>query len=223
MYARLQTSHAAASPPAESRAKLVDTIAGHPGFTGLYLVEHVDGGSGALLTLWHTREDARRASERTAAQLGPRPLTLDSDDVYEVAFDWQGTAAGERPGAASIFWFDGPLSDERVAAARRAIDERIVPAIAGVPGTVRTLDLWDPATRSAVTVSIATSPEVLDATETAVMSTELLPGEDPALLPGASRIDTYRVLFAEIAGRASARHRDFPEQNAATTLEGASS
>jgi hypothetical protein len=202
MYARLQTSRAATNPPAESRARLVDTIAGHPGFNGLYLVEHVDGGSGALLTLWHTREDARRASERTAAQLGPRPLTLDSDDVYEVAFDWQGTASGERPGAASIFWFDGPLSDERVAAARRAI--------AGVPGMVRALDLWDPATRSAVTVSFATSPEVLDAGET-------------ALLPDATRIDIYRVVFAEIAGRASARHRDFPEQDPATTLEGASS
>ncbi len=29
-----------------------------------------------------------------------------------------------------------------------------------------------------------------------VMSTELLPGQDPALLPGPDRVETYDVVFA---------------------------
>lgn len=45
------------------------------------------------------------------------------------------------------------------------------------------------------------SPEQIAAADHAtaqrlVMSTELLPGQDPALLPGPDRVETYDVVFA---------------------------
>ena len=39
----------------------------------------------------------------------------------------------------------------------------------------------------------------------AIMGTELLPGEDPALLPGPDRVDLHRVLHAALPAPAGAR------------------
>ena len=45
---------------------------------------------------------------------------------------------------------------------------------------------------------VATGRETYEQVERAVMRTELLPSEDPALLPGYDRIDQARVLLAEL-------------------------
>ncbi len=198
MHARLQVTVTGATMPPGAPDTLVDTIAGHPGFAGLYLLEQDGGGHGTLLTLWATDEDARRASERTAAQLGPRPTALASDEVYEVARQVDGAAAGEAPAAASILWFDGPLSEERIAAAARANDERIIPAVAALPGNIGAIELWDPAARSVAVVLLATTPEALAAMHDGAMATKLLPGEDPALIPEADRLEQYRVVASAI-------------------------
>ena len=52
-------------------------------------------------------------------------------------------------------------------------------------------------------VILAESMDVFDAAAQAKMSTELLPGEDPALLGGPDRISFYRLVHAglPIAGR----------------------
>jgi hypothetical protein len=44
-----------------------------------------------------------------------------------------------------------------------------------------------------VIITLTTSVETLDAAERAAMSTELMPGEDPALLPGPDRIEIHHV------------------------------
>ena len=44
-----------------------------------------------------------------------------------------------------------------------------------------------------VVITLTTSAETLDAAARAVMSTELQPGEDPALLPGPDRIEIHHV------------------------------
>jgi hypothetical protein len=55
----------------------------------------------------------------------------------------------------------------------------------------------DPALRGpdlgSVVITLATSVETLDAIARAVMATELMPGEDPALLPGPDRIEIHHV------------------------------
>jgi hypothetical protein len=209
MYARLQTvgadQVASAAPagvePEQARAALVETIAGHPGFAGLYLLTD-DTGAGTLLTLWHHEEDARRASERTAAQLGPRPMALASDDVFEVAETWTGLAAAEPAGAAAVLRFDGPLSQERVEAMTFAGRERITPATADLPGNVGGYVLWHPGRRAQVVVVLATSVEALRHHDDTVMSTELLPGEDATLLPQPDGMTSHLVIGQAIASPA---------------------
>jgi heme-degrading monooxygenase HmoA len=181
MYARLQTTR---TIPTTLK---VPGIENQPGFAGLYMLEQIGTGWGTMLTLWQTREDAVLASKNSEE-------ARHSDDVYEVEDDWSGMAAGEPAQVANAVYFDGPLSPARVAAARRGLQERIRPALAQVPGLVRGVFLWHPDEAKAVTISLAVSVEALEAAGRAVNSTELLPGEDPALLTGPDRIETHRVV-----------------------------
>jgi hypothetical protein len=195
MHARLQTTRAMSEPP--DPAGLFDTLAGHPGFAGVWMLEQIGHGRGTLVTLWHTERDAVLASERTTAAQGPRPIVLETDEVYEVDDDWPGID-GVVPTVASLVWIDGPLGQEQVEATRFAGRERINPAVAGLPGVGRTIAMWQPATRSYVILSLAAGLDELEAGHRTIMSTELLPGEDPALLPGADRVDLHRILAARV-------------------------
>ena len=47
-------------------------------------------------------------------------------------------------------------------------------------------------------VILAESMEAFDAAQQAIMSTELLPGEDPVLLTGPDRISFYRLVHADL-------------------------
>jgi hypothetical protein len=191
MYARLQTM--AIRPADESLVpKIADMIASHPGFAGLAMLAF-DDGSGGMLSLWQNREDAELASERSGAIRGPRPFELIRDQIYEVDADEAGTAAAEEPAVAFLGEFDGPLSPARLDAARVAGHERIRPALRTLPGLVRVLVLWHPTERRMAVLHLATSTEALEAVGEAVMSTKLLPGEDPELLPGPDRITMPRV------------------------------
>jgi hypothetical protein len=191
MYARLQTM---ANRPADEGLVpvIVDTVSGHPGFAGMALLAG-DDGSGTMVSLWQTREDAELASERSAAVRGPRPFELTRDEIYEVDADEPGSAAGAEPAAAFLGEFDGPLSPARVQAAHFAGTERLLPVLRTVPGLVRALVLWHPTERRMAVLHLATSVAALEAVAEAVMSTTLLPGEDPALLPGPDRLSVLRV------------------------------
>jgi hypothetical protein len=191
MYARLQT---VASRPADEGPvpMIADMVAGHPGFAGLAML--ADGESAAhMVSLWVTREDAELASERSAALRGPRPFELARDEIYEVDADEVGRAAAEQPAVAFLGEFDGPLSPARVDAARFAGTERLGPVLREIPGLVRMTVLWHPTERRMAVLHLATSMETLHAVSEAVRSSTLLPGEDPALLPGPDRIAVLRV------------------------------
>jgi hypothetical protein len=191
MFARLQS--AATRPTDESLVPLIaDTIASHPGFAGLAMLAGPDGGA-IMISLWLTREDAELASERSAALRGPRPIELTRDEIFEVDADDTGAAAGGEPAVAILGEFDGPLSPARVDAARFAGNERIAPELRKVAGLVRVLVLWHPTERRMAVLHLATSTEALKAVAAAVMSTKLLPGEDPDLLPGPDRISMLGV------------------------------
>ncbi|MEO6087289.1 MAG: hypothetical protein ABIQ18_29670 [Umezawaea sp.] len=116
----------------------------------------------------------------------------DDDGDYTVQDHWSGPAGAEEPGAVTLVHFDGPLSEARKAAATRAFEERIKPALLRVPGHVGTMMLTGPGD-SVIVVGLATSVEALEAGGTAVNSTELLPDEDPALLTGPDRFSALRV------------------------------
>ncbi|MEU0562019.1 hypothetical protein [Dactylosporangium sp. NPDC006015] len=92
--------------------------------------------------------------------------------------------------------FDGPRTAQWAAAEERAAT-RLWPAVRDVPGIVWTVRLR--AAGNAVTiVTLAGSADAIDAAVRAVMSTPLLPGEDPALLTGPDRIGVYHLVHADL-------------------------
>jgi hypothetical protein len=122
-------------------------------------------------------------------------LTLGTDVTgTEVVDDWAGSAAGADPKAATVIYFDGPISPAAYAAAKRAAKDRVQPALRDVPGLIRLVTLWDPTARSTASIMLADSIETLEEAARVVNSTTLLPDEDPALLPGPDRADMHRVV-----------------------------
>ena len=93
---------------------------------------------------------------------------------------------------AQLTYFDQPRNPEQLAAADFAAEQRIKPTVATVPGNIRTYVLRRP-DGSEVVVTLAESEQALLDTQKAIMSTTLLPGEDPALLRGADRVEIYPV------------------------------
>lgn len=100
---------------------------------------------------------------------------------------------GLDPAFAQLTWLDGPRSGEQVEALNRAGRERIWPAVRDLAGGVR--DLNATSTDGAIVViSFTASLQAIDDAQQAIMSTALLPWEDPALLSGPDRIQIARVL-----------------------------
>jgi hypothetical protein len=148
---------------------------------------HLNGSGGEIslvLRMWQDEDDARAAA-------GDKP-------VWTLAYHYAGPDVSKPASIAHVVWFDGPRSEEQAAAERRAGDERIWPAVQDVTGLVDVVVLKLP--DNAVTVlSFFTSPAAVQEHVRRVMSTELLPGENPDLLPGPDRIETFTVSVPQAA------------------------
>jgi len=94
---------------------------------------------------------------------------------------------------AQITYFDGPRTPEQVAADDFAGRERIQPAVSKLGRRFRIYVLRR-ADGSQVVVVIADSEQDLLDAQKVIMNTELLPGEDPALLAGPDRVELYPVV-----------------------------
>ena len=94
---------------------------------------------------------------------------------------------------AQLTYFDGPRTPEQLAAADFAGRERIIPAVSKLGHALRVYILRRD-DGSAVVVTIADTKQALLDAQKAIMSTDLLPGEDSALLPGPDRIELYPVI-----------------------------
>jgi hypothetical protein len=160
--------------------------ANRSGLLGSVTFRQLAGPSRVRLTLWDTPASA-------AAFLAERAeLAAVPGEIYEVVDTGEGPAAAQAPAYARLMYFHGPRAPEQAVAEDLAGRQRIWPAIRGISGLVGTYVLRGPDLGSVV-VTLATSVETLDAIARAVMSTELLPGEDPALLPGPDRIEIHHV------------------------------
>jgi hypothetical protein len=146
---------------------------------GIIALEDVAApGRGTLVVLWADRPDT-----------GGR--------IYRVTDEMHGRAAGRRPLFAQLTWVNGDGDPARADAAERGGRDRIWPAVKEVDGVVGVLALRSTDDRIVV-VGLATGTETYEQVQRAVMGTELLPDEDPALLTGADRIDSARVLLADL-------------------------
>ena len=93
--------------------------------------------------------------------------------------------------------FSGPRTEEWVAAEQRAVDGRLGPATEGIDGIVSVIRLR--AEDNAYLVLVLTeNMEAFDMAAQAIMSTELLPGEDLELLAGPDRVTFYRLVHASL-------------------------
>ncbi len=98
-------------------------------------------------------------------------------------------------------WFDGPRSAELVAAHERAGIERIEPAISAHPDLMEALVATVVMRRpdgGELVLTITESESALDRSNAVIMSTALLPGEDPALLTGPDRTERYEVVHTTL-------------------------
>jgi hypothetical protein len=204
MYARLQTTRT--RPPAELAGRvedLLDVIGSHPGFAGAWMLPPVAADAAGLLTLWQARDDAEQASDRTAAARGERPVELTIDTVYRVVSDQAGSSPEGDPAYAQLTYFDAPRSPEWSEAFLRAGQERIWPAVRDLPGTVRALTLVADS-GAHLQVGLVTGVDVVEQLQDRIMSTSLLPWEDPALLTGPDRVALHRVAAVRLPAGASA-------------------
>jgi hypothetical protein len=173
------------SGPADHSSRLGST-GGPPGLQASVAFRQLAGQAGVCLTLWDTEADAVGFASQHA-ELAALP-----GQVYEVTGIDEGPATAQAPSYARLMYFDGPRAPEQAAAEDLAGQRRIWPAIRGLRGLVRTYVLRG-ADLGCVVITLATSVEALDAIARAVMATELMPGEDSALLPGPDRIEIHHV------------------------------
>jgi hypothetical protein len=149
---------------------------------------------------------AHALGEPLGALIG-RPLAP-GDGI--VLFGWTETGPGRyhvfetRPGRGTgpatymqVVEFAGPRTEEWVAAEERAAAGRLGPATEGIEGVVSVLRMRA-ADNAYMVVVLAESMDVFDAAAQAIMSTELLPGEDPAFLTGPDRVSFYRLVHADL-------------------------
>jgi hypothetical protein len=185
MYAHLRQGSRAGHGP-DPADQIRPGAASQPGLLGSITFRQLAGPADACMTLWDTE-----ASAAVFASRHDRLAVLPAES-YQVVAIREGPAAAQAPAYARLMYFDGPQAPEQAAAADRAGRDRIWPAIRGLDGLtgIYVLQAKD---LSAVVITLATSVDTLDAAARLAMSTELMPGEDPALLPGPDRIEIHHV------------------------------
>ncbi len=154
-------------------------------------------GPGTVVALWDDEADAATAP---AGPVGR--VTLGPGRAYGV--DVRKAGAGTGPARyLQLTTFDGPRDAGWSAAYERAGEHRIWPAVRELPGIVEVLGA-QAADGARIAATAAESAEALEAAAAAIMSTELLPGEDPAQLTGPDGLTVLRLLHADLpvgAGR----------------------
>ncbi len=169
MYATVHTSSAPPDPRSAA------------GAAGTVVLAAPDGPGGMLLALWSD----------------PPPAPGDGGRVHRVTDVFTGRAAGRRPLYAQVTWLNGDGDPVRADAAEHGGRDRNRPAVRDVDGVVEVIALRSDDDRVLV-VGLATGREVHTAVQRTIATTPLLPDEDPALLPGADRVDLVRVLSADL-------------------------
>jgi hypothetical protein len=159
---------------------VVRTALGSAEPAGAIVVDHRDGDEGTVVALWPDEAPAPGASR-----------------TYPLTDRFDGVAAGRTPLFAQLTWVNSTGDPAVAEAAERGGRERIHPAIRDVEGLVGVL-VFRSADDRILVVGLATGNETHTEVQDRIMRTPLLPGEDPALLPGPDRFELGRVLRADV-------------------------
>jgi hypothetical protein len=143
---------------------------------------------GCVIALWDDEQDA------TTDGFTAGPVTVGPGVGYEVTDRKAGPSAGPAH-YLQVTTFSG-RSEDWLAAYDRSGEERIWPAVKDIPGGVETVVGATGGGR--VTAVLAESVEALQDATAAIMTTELLPWENPAHLPGPDASQVLRLLHADL-------------------------
>lgn len=129
-------------------------------------------------------------------------LTEETSAPYHVEDFWSRAQGGAA--FAAVTEFDGPRDAAQVEADRRSGRERVWPAASQIDGVLGAMALRG-RDGAMVVVAFAASHAALEAASRAILSTPLLPGEDPALLRGPDRWTSCRVVDDRLTALLRAR------------------
>jgi hypothetical protein len=176
--------------------------------TGMDISVHPQPNAHPVETGWvdDALTGARTAGVRLGALVG-RPLAP-GDGIMLVGWSEGGPGRyhviENRPGRGAgpatymqVVEFSGPRTEEWVAAEQRAATDRLGPVTMSIDGVV-SVTRMRAADNGYIVVVLAESMDVFDVASQAIMSTELLPGEDPELLGGPDRVGFYRLVHADL-------------------------
>ncbi len=175
--------HIRITPLAISPDEAICRVEARSGLISAYVMHPMDQQQSVLVTVWDTAANAELAT-----------VTAGGQDFGSASFE-ESSRSGEAAAYGQFIHFDGPRSSAEAAAIHRANHERIAPAVRGVPGTLGAFVGHNP-DGSFVVIILTTSLQAIEDAQRAVLSTELLPGEDPALLRAPDRIQLAWVLAA---------------------------
>jgi len=164
---------------------------------GALITRPLGPGPGCVIALW---DDATAAAAATAG-FGTGSVTVGPSRSYEIESRRVGVSI-EPARYLQLLVFEGPRSPEWSAAYARAGEQRIWPAVRDLHGLVEHVG-GTAADGAVFSATLAQSVEALEASGGAIMSTELLPGEDPAHLTGPDSFSILRLLHADLPVGAS--------------------
>lgn len=150
-------------------------------------------GPGAVIAFW-TDDDAPTAGGTAG------PVTVGPGIPYEIDAHWAGTSTGPAR-YLQLTTFAG-RADAWCAAFDRSGPERIRPAVQDIPGLVGTI-AGSASGGGRVAITLADSVESLEACAVAILSSELLPWEDPAHLTGPDALAILRLVHADVPAPAT--------------------
>jgi hypothetical protein len=158
------------------------TAVQQPGLVAAYALRPMDQQQPVLVSVWESGGHPNVSS-----------ITAGGQDYVTGSFHGSDSVE-ESPAYGQIVYFD-PRPQIEADAIDRANRDRISPAVRGIPGNLGAFAGRNP-DGSSVVVALTTSLQAIEDSQRAIMSTELLPGEDPAHLSGPDRTQLAWVLAA---------------------------
>jgi hypothetical protein len=198
MYATVHRIDGAPGPQDDTWADAVLTaLSDRTVPVGTLVARPVGVGPGLAVALW---PDAATAEAGTAAPGVAGGVTVGAGLAYRI--DMHRVGRSLRPARyLQLTTFTG-RDEGWCAAFDRSGEERIWPAVKDLPGLVGVVS-GSAAGGDRVVVTLADSVEALEAGAAAILSTELLPWEDPAHLTGPDALAVLRLRHADVPATAT--------------------
>lgn len=184
------------SAPTGWTADAAAVAAGNGSPAATWVCAHVGASAGCVVSLW----DDVAAADAAAARSGQTPTGAVVGPARRHDVAGLSVISDAVPGVIQVTSFDGPRDAAQVAADDLSA-QRILPAVSDLPGLAGAIQ-GRADDGAFVAITFTDTAETMQRFVERIMSTELLPGEDPALLTGPDAVDVHRIVHATAPLRA---------------------